>query len=48
MMDRENRLSLLLPEWGSNPVPFDPQSEAQPGLGKGNAPVEECKHINVY
>jgi hypothetical protein len=26
-MDRENSLTLLLPEWGSNPIPSDPQSE---------------------
>jgi hypothetical protein len=26
-MDRENSLTLLWPQWGSNPVPSDPQSE---------------------
>jgi hypothetical protein len=26
-MDRENSLTLLWPEWGSNPIPSDPQSE---------------------
>jgi hypothetical protein len=25
-MDRENSLTLLWPEWGSNPKPSDPQS----------------------
>jgi hypothetical protein len=25
-MDRENILTLLWPEWGSNPIPSDPQS----------------------
>jgi hypothetical protein len=25
-MDRENSLTSLLPEWGSNPIPSDPQS----------------------
>jgi hypothetical protein len=25
-MDRENSLTLLWPEWGSNPIPSDPQS----------------------
>jgi hypothetical protein len=29
-MDRENSLTLLWPEWGSNPIPPDPQSEVQP------------------
>jgi hypothetical protein len=26
-MDRENSLTLLWPEWGSNPMPSDPQSK---------------------
>jgi hypothetical protein len=29
-MDRENSITLLWPEWGSIPIPFDPQSEMQP------------------
>jgi hypothetical protein len=29
-MDREKSLTLLWPEWGSIPIPFDPQSEIQP------------------
>jgi hypothetical protein len=36
-MDRENSLTLLWPEWGSNPIPSDPQSDSnrlrhRPGL----------------
>jgi hypothetical protein len=27
-MDRENSLTLLWPEWGSNPIPSDPQSDS--------------------
>jgi hypothetical protein len=37
-MDRENSLTLLLLEWGSNPIPSDPQSEP-PTTGSGFAPV---------
>jgi hypothetical protein len=38
-MDRENNLTLLLAEWGSNPIPSDPQSEplidSATGPGRG-------------
>jgi hypothetical protein len=38
-MDRENSPALLWPEWGSNPIPSDPQSgpriDCATGSGEG-------------
>jgi hypothetical protein len=46
-MDRENSLFLLWPEWGSNPIPSDPQSASnrlrhRPGLKLKVGEGEDC------
>jgi hypothetical protein len=40
-MDRENSLTLLLPEWGSIPIPSDPQSRIQPIAPQARGQKEE-------
>jgi hypothetical protein len=35
-MDRENSLTLLLPDWGSNPIPSDPESEPPTDFATGS------------
>jgi hypothetical protein len=51
-MDRENSLTLLWPEWGSNPVPSDPQSDSnrlrQSGPGQGRVSMLTRKENKVY
>jgi hypothetical protein len=42
-MDRENSLTLLCPEWGSNIIPSDPQSEPLIDCATGSG-----KRINIY
>jgi hypothetical protein len=46
-MDRENSLTLLWTEWGSNPIPFDPQSEplidCATGSGKTKTKTKESE-----
>jgi hypothetical protein len=45
-MDRENSLTLLWSDWGSNPMPSDPQAEPliDCTTGSGNlSPVNNCE-----